>query len=438
MLSLTPSPCRAQGLSLRDALALAAEHRSELRQGDIDLLRARLALLRAQLEHVHLTVQASLSEQAQMLDVNAPSSFFQYNCAVSDVCRKEAHSFNVTANLTVPIFSGLLVESDIARARALERAATQQRKATWLAIAVGVVDGYWAVRRASLEHEGGVRALQREEDIEASTKARVDAGISPAVDYQRAHLQVLRQQGQIRSLAELRDQAVAALAALLQVDDTLVPNELPPESAPPVPPLEEVERQAMTSRPELAIAAAQLEAKAQSVRAAKSQYWPQLSIVGSAQAGNQAFWLPQFTADPAPSAVARSEAFVANLFIGAQLNWTIFDMMTTTLNVRDAGFARDRAHEDQVRARYLVLADVRSAWQRLRHEVERLAIVTSSAKVAEDAIEGLRKRYRVGSAAIYEVTAAEDELITVELDLLSTRIAIAQAQAELCAAMGQL
>src|SRR4051794_8268912 len=121
-------------LTVRDALQLAAAHRSELRQADVDLLRARLNLLRARLEYVRLTVQASLTEQLQALDVNAPSTFFQYNCAISDICRNEAHTFNGAANLSIPIFSGMQVESDVARARAQVRASQQQKRATWLAI----------------------------------------------------------------------------------------------------------------------------------------------------------------------------------------------------------------------------------------------------------------------------------------------------------------
>jgi outer membrane protein TolC len=437
LLVILPVSARAERrLSLAEALATATARRSELKQADVDILRARVGLLRARLERVHLTVQASFTEQVQALNVNAPRDYVNYVCQASDDCRAEAHSFVGGANLTVPIFSGLQVESDIARAHALVRSADAQRRAVLLAIVVEVVDSYWTVRRADLTHALLERALQRELEIEQNTKARVDAGIAPSVDYYRAHVQVLRQQSQIQAIAEQRDAALAEFGAVLQIDDAIVLTEQPPESAPPLPALDGAQQAALEARPELRVAKAQLEAQQQAVRAAKGAYWPQFSLVGAATLQNQSLFYPESQSNKAQ--VIRNETMLGNFFLGAQLNWTVFDMLTTYLNVKDAAHVRDRLEHDLERQRYVVLAGVAATWQRLRHEVDRLSIVEATAKVAQDTIDTLRKRYKVGSAAIFELTAAEDQLVAVESDLIATRIAIAQAEAELRAAIGQL
>jgi outer membrane protein TolC len=423
-------------LGLADALAIAAARRSELKQADVDVLRAQLGLLRARLEHVRLTVQASFSEQLQALDVNAPHDFFAYQCQLSDACRYEAHTFNGVAALTVPVFSGLQIESDVARARALERAAREGRRAVWLGIAVELADSYWTVRRAELTAALLEQALVREQEIEQATKARVDAGIAPMVDYDRAHLLVLRQRAEIKSVAEARGQALAVLGNLLQLDEELELTDDPPATPAAAPPLADAEREALASRPELRAATATVDAGRLAVRAAQGAYWPQLALVGNAAVSNQPFYLPQFTT--VTTETPRREVLVGNFFVGAQLSWTVFDMLQTWTNVRDAGYVRDRLEQDRVRARYAVLADVRAAHQRLQRESERLALVQASARVAQDAVDSLRRRYRVGNAAIFELTAAEDTLVSVASELIATRIAIAQAEAELRAAMGRL
>ena len=432
VLAVLPASARAaRRLSVNDAVAIATARRSELKQADVDVMRARLALLRARLQYTQLTVQASLTEQAQALNVNAPSSLF-VGCETTGTCRNESHVYSAGANLTIPLFSGLRVESDIARARALASAAHEQRRSTLRGILVEVVDTYWTVRRADLTYGLLEHALQREIDIEQSTKARVDAGITPVVDYYRAHLLVLRQQSQIKAIAEQRDAALAELGSVLQLDDPVELTDDPPDSAPAVPDLASLEQEALTARPELRAAAATAEAQWFGVRSAKAAYFPQLSVVGSATVGNQVFF-PSDLGQP-----QREERPIGNFFVGGQLNWLIFDMLTTWMNVKDAAHVYERQRQDLVRQRYLVLADVRATYQRLRHEVDRLTLGQLSAKVAQETIESLRKRYRVGSAAIYEVTAAEDQLVSVETDLIATRIAIAQAQAELRAAVGRL
>jgi len=429
---VVPASAReSRRLSVNDAVAIAVAERSEVKQADVDVLRARLAELRARLQYTQLTVQASFTEQAQALNVNAPASIF-VDCETTGTCRNESHVYTAGANLTIPLFSGLRVESDIAHARALTTAARQQRRSTVRGIVVEVVDTYWTVRRADLTHGLLEQALQREIEIEQSTKARVDAGITPVVDYYRAHLLVLRQQSQIKSIAEQRDAALAELGAVLQIDGPVELTDDPPESAPVVPDLASLEQEALKARPELLAAAATAEAQRFSVRSAKAAYFPQLSLIGSANVGNQVF-LPS---DPGQS--QPEERPIGNFFVGGQVNWLIFDMLTTWMNVKDAAHVYDRLRQDLVRQRYVVLADVRSTYERLRHEVDRLTVGQLTAKVAQETIESLRKRYRVGSAAIYEVTAAEDQLVSVETDLIATRIAIAQAQAELRAAVGRL
>src|SRR5262245_61656702 len=278
-----PSRAAERNLSLDEAIAVARRNRSDLQQAAIDLERADLNLLRAKLERVHLTIAGSGSERIQKLQFQLSGPTVPDNAACfNGPCPDEQHNYGGTADLTIPIWTGLTVEADIERARWLSRVAQAQARGTQRSVDLDVARAYWAVRRAELLRDVEAQALRRDQEIESIVKKRVDAGIAPQVDYNRVHGATLCEAIQLGVLRGNVEEGRAQLAAVLQIEDDVALTEDPGAHAPVVPPLQLALDEARGQRPELAASYAQVQAQGQAVRAARGGYWPQLQLFAHA------------------------------------------------------------------------------------------------------------------------------------------------------------
>jgi outer membrane protein TolC len=329
----------------------------------------------------------------------------------------------------VPIWTGFTVEAHLAGARALTRAAGANERATQQGVALDAANTYWEVRRAELDREVAVTSVERTREIEHFAKIRVDAKIAPQVDYERAHVQSMRQVQQVAQLDAQLAVAHAQLGLALQLDDEVRTVENPMAHAPTLPALGDALATAMRGRPELVAAVATVESERQAVRAAKGAYWPQLALVGQLGAGNQTFLFP-----PAP----QQEQVVLSAFAGVQVNWVIFDMLSTWTAVQDAGLVRERAQAALERERYQVRADVRAAHGKLAAALARRSAAAEAQQAARRALFLLQKRYQVGDTLLVELLLAQQDLTQTESDLNDAAIDGAEAEAALAAAMGQL
>src|SRR5260221_3277588 len=227
-----PEAHAARKLSLAEAIALAKSQRPESARADLDLKIADVEILRAALQRVRLTANVSYSDGLQRVNVGASDD----QCAsIPGACTAKQHEQLLvgTANLSIPIWSGMSVEASWTRAHRLAAAADANRRATWANIAVETASAYWSVRRAELLLETERKARERNYQIMLVTKARADAGIAPQVDYARARTSVLRQEAGMSGLQGRAEQARAELGAALHVDGEIVLTEMPPESAEP-------------------------------------------------------------------------------------------------------------------------------------------------------------------------------------------------------------
>ena len=413
----------ATRLSLAEALKLARCRRSELVQADIDVQLGRLNVLRAKLERVHLTLTTSFNEQYQQLNLNAPKALCD---SFGEACNTglEAHEFSAAANLQVPLWSGLTVEADLKRAQALKRASELEREVKLRALTREVIGAYWAVRRAEMLVTLARGGLRRTEEIAQLVKARADHGIVSLVDYNRAQTVVLGGRSQLTAMEEHVEEAKTQLAAVLQVNDEIELTDALPAPGAQLEPLPAILAQAHRSRPDIQLAQATLEAERERVRSVKGQLWPQLSLFAHADVGNTAFGLPQPTV-------------IGNFTAGVSVNWTVFDLLTTWNNVREAQYLRDRAEQDRVRIDYTVGAEARVAWVRLQKSIERRDPILRALGLAQSTVDLIRKRYLTGTSLLIEVLSAEAELLSLESEAAENAVEIADARAELEHAAGQ-
>lgn len=421
------SAAATRHLSVAEAIAIARHRRSTAHQADIDVERAQLAELQALLERVRFNVQSALTEVYQRKYLVSPVDVCT---AAPSACPNEAHTFTGSATLTVPIWTGFTVEADIARSHAQRRAAETARRATYDDIAIEVIDDYWTLRSAELRRNLLQAEIERAESIANLSKQRVEQGIAPAVEYNRSRVLVLRQQEQLLAIDNDLARAHAALALALQIDAEVELTDDPEAIADQLPSLGAAEREALSVRPEIAHAAAAADAQAATVQSIEGAYWPQISLFGQLSSRLQEF-------PPSPTSPRSVEGLVVDFVAGVQVQWVLFDTLSTWTAARDADYVRMRLEEERPRARALVLERVRTTHATLTRALERRPVASKAVELATQTLDHLIKRYRVGSALLVEILTAVTDLVSLESDLIDAQVAVAQANWELRVLLGR-
>jgi outer membrane protein TolC len=163
---------------------------------------------------------------------------------------------------------------------------------------------------------------------------------------------------------------------------------------------------ALANRPELLQLGKQKDAGEQSVRAAKSTYYPNLSAFGGYEWGG----LNAVGTAALPGGYYGANGWV----IGLQSSWAIFDGRATAGRVQQARSLLNQAELSYASAELAVDVEVRQAYSALQDAAE---LVAASQKTIEQAVEALRlahERYHAGSAT--------------QLDELTSQVALTQAR----------
>jgi outer membrane protein len=420
------APPRA--LTLADAVELALGVEPTVAEARIGKDRSKLAVLRAQLDRISVKIDGSLAEQWNKVNVGGTGASPESGLGL----------FNLATNLNVPIFTGFRVDATVKRAQRLDDAAgatiRQARRDTALATA----RAYWSVRRLGLLYDVQQAQLARLRESEAVTQARVQAGLAPPIDHNRAVLRRLQTEAALYDLAGQLHEATVQLAVALGVADELTLVDAPdvPDVAPP--PVDALVGDAHGGRPEILFARLQTAAQVQTVRIARSGWFPQLGAQLLFQYGNNPF----ISGSGSSAIVAASTNPFANtsgsltLSIGATYNF--FDTLHTWTATRDAAYEEARLHEEERRALRLVESDVRLAHAKVNHYWSTRAPLAAARDVARDNATILEARYKNGDALVIELLDAQVALVDAERALADVSAQLKLAWLELDAALGHV
>jgi len=442
-------------LSLADAVALAMSADPVVAEAYVQKDRSKLAVLRAQLDRVSLVVGGSLSEQWNKSNIggspitsctigSASLPLDMTTCATAGGTFSSVTSpeqglglFNLSANLQVPIFAGFRVDATVRRSQALDTAAIinirQQRKDTALATA----RAYWAVRRLGLLYEVQVAALERLREAESVTKARVDAGLAPPIDHNRAVLRRLQTEAGLADLAGQVREAAAQFGVALGVNDELELTDVPEVPETPPPGVGALVEDARTGRPELVNARLQIEAQHQTIRIAKSTYYPQVGAQLLFQYGNNPF-IPGAGAFALSSSSNPFAGMTGNLTLGLGATWNFFDTLHTFTTTKDARYEEARLLQEERRFGRLVEADVRTAHAHVNRLFTQRAPLVAARDVARDNATILESRYKNGDALVIEFLDAQVALVDAERALADVTAQLQLAWLELDASLGKV
>jgi outer membrane protein TolC len=467
LISATTAEAGARKLTLADAVHLAIAIDPIVAEAHVQDERAKLGTLRAQLDRFSLKVDGSVQELWNQANIGGAP---QYTCAYAGgllafpsttaQCGPLPNPWNLkdqplvgvgsrvpdsgwtglsnlSANLSYYLFSGFRVEANVKRAQTVKKAATVQIRQQQKDTALAVARAYWGVRRLVMLSGVQQAALAQMSEAEAVADARLKAGLAPPIDKNRATARKLQQLATLEDLAGQMRASQAQLGVALGLADELelVDEVDVPDQPPPTP--EALLPDAFARRPELATAKLQVDIQHEQWRMARSNFFPQVTLFGLFQYGNNQFNVG--SGIRSLSSAANPFADLSGSFtFGGTLNINFFDTLNTYTGSRDAWYEELRLKEEVRRFARLVDSDVRTAHANLLKLYARRTQLNAARDVSRDNLKILEARYKNGDALIIEYLDAAIDLANAELQLADVTAQLQLSWLELEAALGQI
>ncbi len=281
------------------------------------------------------------------------------------------------------------------RAKQMNDAAGHQLDRTEQEIVFRVVNAYYGVLLAAKQLEVAEQAAKTAQSIMDRSQARFDSGLVVESDLLTAKVRMAgRQQELIRARNNL-DLARAQLSTAMgvPVDTLFQPTEALGERTLPVPVLGEVEKQALTLRPDLKRIHAEEAAQQQSVAIAKSAFGPRVNAFAGWEMDD-----PTFVAGGGGN----------NWLGGIEVQFDLFQG-----GAKRAELSRERALEEKVTAMKQVATDgirleVRRAYYNLDSARQEVEVARAAIAQAQESLRINQDRYEGGLTTITDLLGAEE------------------------------
>jgi outer membrane protein TolC len=281
------------------------------------------------------------------------------------------------------------------RAKQMNDAAGHQLERTDQEIVFRVVDSYYAVLLASKQLEVAEQSAKTAQSIMERSQARFDSGLVVESDLLTAKVRMAaRQQELIRARNNL-DLARAQLSTAMgmPMDTLFQPAEALVERVLPVPVLQEAEKQALASRPDLKRIQSEESAQRQSVAIAKSSFGPRVNAFAGWEMDN-------------PTLMAGGGG--NNWLGGVEVQFDIFQG-----GAKRAELSRERALQERATAMKQVVSDrvrleVRRAYYNLDSARQEVEVARAAIAQAQDSLRINQNRYDGGLTTITDLLGAEE------------------------------
>jgi outer membrane protein TolC len=158
------------------------------------------------------------------------------------------------------------------------------------------------------------------------------------------------------------------------------------------------------------------------VRAARSSYWPTLSLSGNTS------WNASRAAD---------YDFLNQRQVSLGLRWNLFDRFDRELSVVQREATLDVALAEAGDAKREVAAELTTRLAELDAARARIEITLTSVAAATEDLRVLQERYRLGVATIVDVLTSQEALNQAEVDVVVARFDYLRAKAQLEALIGR-
>ena len=304
-------------------------------------------------------------------------------------------NFSTRFGGTWSLFDSFANWHGVSRAKLMNQAAGHQLERTEQEIVFRVVNAYYGTLLATKQMELAEQAVKTSQSILGRSQSRFDSGLVVESDLLTAKVRMAaRRQELIRTRNNL-DLARAELNTALGVpiDTSLQPTETLTEATFPVPVLQDVEKLALTNRPDLKRIESEESAQRQSVAIAKSSFGPRLNAFAGWEMDN-----PTFVAGGGGN----------NWLGGVEMQIDLFQG-----GAKRAELARERALQEKVTAMKQVARDgvrleVRRAYYNLDSARQEVEVARAVIAQAEDSLRINQDRYEGGLTTVTDLLGAEE------------------------------
>jgi outer membrane protein len=293
------------------------------------------------------------------------------------------------------LFDSFATWHGVSRAIQMNEAVKHKLDRTDQEIVFGVVSSYYDVLLAAKQLEVAEQSAKTAESIMERSQARFDSGVAVESDLLTAKVRMAaRQQEVIRARNTLETSRAELNTAMgMPVESPFRFTEGLAEHTLPIPALQDVEKQALTNRPDLKRIASEEAAQRQSVSMAKSSFGPRVNAFAGWEMDN-----PTFVAGGGGN----------NWMGGIEVQFDIFQG-----GAKRAALSRQRALEEKVVAMKrgasdAVRLEVRRAYYDVDASRQQIEVARAAIAQARESLRINRDRYDSGLTTITDLLGAED------------------------------
>ncbi|MGO9403554.1 MAG: TolC family protein [Terriglobales bacterium] len=323
------------------------------------------------------------------------------------------------------LFDSFATWHGVNQAKQMNEAAGHQLDRTDQEIVFRVVSSYYDVLLAAKQLEVAEQSAKTAQSIMDSSQARFDSGLTVESDLLTTNVRMAaRQQEVIRARNTLEEARAELNTAMgMPVETPFLLNEGLSDRALPIPPLQDIEKRALTNRPDLKRIASEEAAQRQSVSMAKSSFGPRVNAFAGWEMDN-----PTFLAGGGGN----------NWLGGIEVQIDIFQG-----GAKRAELSRQRALEEKVVAMKQAASDtvrleVRQAYYETDANRQQIDVARAAIAQAKESLRINQDRYESGLTTITDLLGAEDAVRRSQTDYWESVYHLQTSYASLELASGSL
>ncbi|NBB72581.1 MAG: TolC family protein, partial [Bacteroidetes bacterium] len=339
--------------------------------------------------------------------------------------------FSVGASTGITLFDGMENFASLQRANLSAQASDLDLERTRQDVVFEVMNGYLNY----IESKELIRV--REEELESrrqqlrQTEEQVDVGSLPVSDLYQQQAQVAQAEQQLLNAERQAQLDKTGLIQTLQLDPfgeyefeapTVGEADLTEESYE----LDRLLEQAFQRRTDLQAQQFSLRAAEQNVRAARSGYFPSLSV-DFGYGSNWSSTLPDQIFDREGNVIEDDISFFDHLDnqkggrFGFSINIPVFNRLQTRTQVRQAQIDLQNEQYNLQDQRQQVALQVRQAYLDYQNAEKQLEVADTRLRAAERAREAAQERYNLGAVPFVELAQANAEFVSAASEQVRAR-----------------
>jgi outer membrane protein TolC len=332
-------------------------------------------------------------------------------------------SYSIGARVNYTLFDGFGRTHNLRAAQAREVAADANLISARFQNALTVTNAFFdalAQQELLRVNEAAVQRAQQQLQV---ASARMQAGAGQRTD----SLTALVQLGQARQQLLQSQAAVATseanLGRLVGVEGRVAAIE---DSAfyaqPAILDTATIRREAELSSPAVRNAESQLAAQQASLRAQKSGYWPTVSATASN------IW---------QASKANDYTLVGRRQLNLALSFSPWTSLQRETQIENASIAVDNAIASLADQKRQISAALTQQYAALANARESIEVARISVQASEENVRVTEQRYRLGVATVFELTQAQEQLTSAQVNEVTARFSYIRAKAQIEALIGR-